>query len=262
ITAHELAHQWWGHQVRGANVQGAAILSETLSQYSALMVMRNKYGPEKLRLFLKYELDRYLRGRTTERLEEMPLLRAENQGYIHYRKGSIVMMSLLDRFGEQRLNTVLKGFLTRYKDATDPYPTTLDLGAALKAGANENDQQFIADLFETITLYDLKAQKMVSVATDDGQFEVTLTVSAKRFTADGQGKETPAVMNEMVDIVLFKNDPEDFAAKDSVIYSQKHRLVEGENVLILKVAEEPKFGGVDPFVKFIDRDSADNVIKL
>ncbi|MCP4658288.1 MAG: M1 family metallopeptidase, partial [bacterium] len=38
ITAHEVAHQWWGHQVVPGNVQGAHVLTETLAQYSALMV--------------------------------------------------------------------------------------------------------------------------------------------------------------------------------------------------------------------------------
>src|SRR3546814_3449556 len=36
VTAHEVAHQWWAHQVVGANVQGATMLSESLAQYSAL----------------------------------------------------------------------------------------------------------------------------------------------------------------------------------------------------------------------------------
>jgi hypothetical protein len=30
---------WWAHQVMGANVQGATLMSETMAQYSALMVM-------------------------------------------------------------------------------------------------------------------------------------------------------------------------------------------------------------------------------
>ena len=42
VTAHEIAHQWWAHQVIGGNVQGATVLSETLAQYSALMVMKQE----------------------------------------------------------------------------------------------------------------------------------------------------------------------------------------------------------------------------
>src|SRR5262245_19826983 len=41
VTAHEVAHQWWAHQVMGGNVQGATLMSETMSQYSALMVMEH-----------------------------------------------------------------------------------------------------------------------------------------------------------------------------------------------------------------------------
>ena len=62
VTAHEMAHQWWGHQLAPGDVQGSAMLSETLSQYSALMVMKQVYSEEQMQKFLKHELDRYLRG--------------------------------------------------------------------------------------------------------------------------------------------------------------------------------------------------------
>ncbi|NIP83898.1 MAG: ABC transporter permease subunit, partial [Gemmatimonadetes bacterium] len=104
VTAHEIAHQWWAHQVIGANVQGATVLSETLAQYSALMVMEQEYGPEKMRRFLRYELDQYLQGRGGERIEELPLRLVENQGYIHYNKGSLAMYALRDHLGEDVLN--------------------------------------------------------------------------------------------------------------------------------------------------------------
>ena len=66
ITAHEAAHQWWAHQVIGGNVQGATMLSESLAQYSALMVMKRKFGEAKMQKFLAYELDGYLKGRAFE----------------------------------------------------------------------------------------------------------------------------------------------------------------------------------------------------
>ncbi len=63
VGAHELGHQWWAHQVIGADEQGATVLSETLAQYSAGMVMKHMYGPDMIRKFLKFELDSYLKGR-------------------------------------------------------------------------------------------------------------------------------------------------------------------------------------------------------
>ncbi len=62
VTAHELAHQYWAHQAIGADMQGATMLTETLAQYSALMVMEKLYGRDQIRRFLKFELDRYLRS--------------------------------------------------------------------------------------------------------------------------------------------------------------------------------------------------------
>lgn len=74
VTAHEVAHQ-----VIGANMQGATVLSESLSQYSALMVMEKVYGRGHMRQFLKDEVDKYLSGRGGEDVEELSLYRVENQ---------------------------------------------------------------------------------------------------------------------------------------------------------------------------------------
>ncbi len=262
VTAHELAHQWWAHQVGAANVQGRAILSETLSQYSAIMVMAKKYGDEKLRKFLKYELDRYLRGRTSEILEEMPLMRSESQAYIHYNKGSVVMMSIKDRIGEERLNTALKNLLERFKFRSDPFPTTIDLLSSLTSVSNEEERQFIKSLFEDITLYDLKAKTVEVVEQEDGKFEVTLVFDANRYTADGKGVETKMELNEYIDIVLFNADPEDLTAENLVLYQHKHLIKTGENEIKIIVDKRPVYAGIDPFVKLIDRDSDDNLLKL
>ncbi len=264
VTAHEVAHQWWGHQVGAANVQGSAIISEALSQYSALMVMEKKYGPEKIRKFLKYELDRYLRGRTTEFLEEMPFMRSENQQYIHYRKGSVVMMSLKDMLGEQRLNKALADFLAEFKYQSTPYPTTLDLMAYIQQDANDIEKEFVSNLFEHISLYDLKTTevKIAEQQDEQGFYTVTMTVEAKLNRADRKGKETEVEFAGLIDIGLFSQDPEDLSAEDFVLYLQKHEIKSGSNVIELKVKELPKFAGVDPFIRLIDRDSADNIKKL
>ncbi len=262
VTAHEVAHQWFGHQLGAANVQGSAVLSESLSQYAALMVMERQYGETKIRKFLTYELDRYLQGRANELLEEMPMMRAENQQYIHYRKGSVVMMALKDKLGEERLNRALRNLLNEYKFATLRYPTTLDLVASLKAQANEDEQLFIDKKFGQITIYDLRAKSIEADTSNNEQVIVTLTLDATQFEADGQGEETEQPLDEWVDIVLFSEDPNDFSAENEVIYQQKHRLVSGENVLELVVDRLPAYAGVDPYVRLIDRDSDNNIIKL
>ena len=262
VTAHEVAHQWWGHQLNAANVQGSAVLSETLSQYSALMVTKKKYGEIKLRKFLTHELDRYLRGRSAERIEEMPLLRTENQAYIHYRKGSVVMMALVNKLGEKRLNQALRALLNEYQFREDLYPTTLDLVRHLNNVSNETEQTYIRDLFEQITVYDLRAKEVIKEKLEEDKTKVILTVSAQQFSADGKGKETEQPFTKQVEIVLFSEDPNDFSAENKIIYQGLHDIESGDTVIELVVDEMPNYAGIDPFVRFIDRDTGNNIIKL
>ncbi|MEO2282007.1 ABC transporter permease/M1 family aminopeptidase [Pseudoalteromonas pernae] len=264
VTAHEVAHQWWGHQVGAADVQGSAVISETLSQYSAIQVLREKYGEQKLRKFLKYELDRYLMGRTNESYEEMPLYRSEGQQYLHYQKGSIVMMAIADRIGVERTNAALRAFLNKYQYSAEPYPTTLDLLEFLKADANDMEQAFIDDQFKRITLFELemKDAQVTEKANEQGKYTVTLTIAASKAFADGEGNETEQPMEQLIDIGLFSEDPEKLSANNTVIYLQKHALQSGENVIELLVDEKPSYAGVDPLVKLVDRDSANNIKKF
>ena len=262
VTAHEVAHQWWGHQLNSANVQGSAILSETLSQYSALMVMKKKYGETRLRQFLKYELDRYLRGRSAERIEEMPLLRSESQQYIHYQKGSVVMMALVNKLGEKRLNQALQSLLNEFQFREDLYPTTLDLVRHLNSESNAEEQAYIKDMFEQITIYDLRANKVETETLDDGKTKVLLTVSAQQFSADGKGQETEQPFDKEVEIALFSDDPNKFAADNKVIYQGLHGIKSGETTIEIIVDQVPNFAGIDPFVRFIDRDTGNNIIKI
>ncbi|MFT6700222.1 MAG: ABC-2 type transport system permease protein [Pseudomonadales bacterium] len=262
VTAHEVAHQWFGHQLNAANVQGSAVLSESLSQYAALLVVQKKYGEEKIRKFLTFELDSYLRGRASEYLEEMPMLRAENQQYIHYRKGSVVMMALRDRIGEENMNKALRQLIEKYKFSDSVQPTTLDLVAALKSHANQDAHDFIDTQFNQISIYDIKVEDSELVKQENGEYLLTLNIVAKQFEADGEGEETEQEFDDFVEVVLFSEDPNDFSVDNKVLYREKHRLLTGENSITISASVRPEFVGVDPFVRFIDRDSRDNVRKL
>jgi hypothetical protein len=104
VTAHEMAHQWWGHQINPANVRGAQFLSETMAESSALMVMRKRYGDELMGRFLRRELSGYLNGRSGEKKKENPLMDIEMQQYAYYNKGSMAMYNVMDLIGEKKMN--------------------------------------------------------------------------------------------------------------------------------------------------------------
>ena len=263
VTAHELGHQWWAHQVIPADSQGSTLLVETLAQYTALMNMKHLYGPDQIRKFLHYELDRYLRDRGGESVEELPLARVENQPYVHYRKGSLVMYRLQDEIGEAAVNRALRRLLADHAFKGAPYPTSLDLIADLRAEAPADKQALITDLFEKITLYDLKTTKAVARKRPDGRYDLTLTLSARKMYADGLGHETDAPLNEALDVGAFDIEPAKpgFTAK-SVIAFERRPIHSGVQTVTLVVDRAPKFAGVDPYNKLIDRNADDNGIKV
>ncbi|HEY0061556.1 MAG TPA: M1 family aminopeptidase [Telluria sp.] len=258
VTAHEMAHQWWAHQVVGANVQGSTMLVESLAQYSALMVMEKEYGRDKLRRFLKFELDRYLKGRGGELLDEQPLYRVENQDYVHYSKGSLVFYRLRDEIGEAPLNRALKRFLEdkRFKDG--PYPTSAELLTYIRAEAPADKQALITDLFEKIVFYDNRVTDAKAVKRADGQWDVTIQLHLAKLEFDGKGKESARVYDEPVDIAIFARAPGAKEKDERVLYAAKRRLDGATPTLTVTVKEQPFEVGVDPYNKMIDRVSGDN----
>ena len=258
VTAHEIAHQWWAHQVIGANVQGATVLSESLSQYSALMVMEKEYGRAQMRRFLKTELDGYLSGRGTESIEELPLYRVENQQYIHYEKGSLAFYRLREEIGEGALNRALKKFLQDKGYQQPPYTTSKELLDYIRAEAGPAHERLIVDLFEKIVFYDNRVVEATAKKRADGKYEITLDLHAAKRHVDGKGKETPGTMDDWVEVGVFARGPSGEEADEKVLYLKRHRITAENPKVTVVVDAEPYEAGFDPYNKLIDRVSADN----
>jgi ABC-2 type transport system permease protein len=256
VTAHEIGHQWWGHQVIAADKQGATMLIESFAQYSAMLTMERLKGPDQLRKFLKYELDAYLRGRGTEAVEEVPLDRVEDRPYIHYRKGSVAMFFLADQLGEDTVNRAMRRLIKDYAFKPAPYPDTRDFIRYLREEAGPGHDQLITDTLERITLYDVNVHAVHSAPRADGKFDVTIDVDAHKFYADGAGRETEAPLAETFDVGLFTKEPGKPGFSKSDVVSFTHMPIHsGRQTLTLVSAVKPAFGGVDPYNKRITRNS-------
>jgi hypothetical protein len=265
VTAHEVAHQWWAHQLIGADAQGSTMLSETLAQYSALMVMEKEFGPANMRRFLEYELNSYLTGRGVERRKEVPLELVENQPYIHYSKGSLVSYAMRDYIGEDRMNRAIRGVLDATKFRGPPYPTSLQLVDSLRAATPDSLKYLIADLFENITLYELKTDSVVANPAPAGRYAVDLYVTAKKLRADSVGKESEQPMNDWIDIGVFEKAPDKpnpkIDAKVGVpLLLEKHKIKSGPQTIRVLVDRKPYRAGIDPLHKLIDRITTDNTV--
>ncbi len=264
VTAHELAHQWWGHQLIGGRVAGSNMMSESLAEYSALRVAQKRYGEAQMHKFLSHELDGYLRGRANERRREPPLGQVQRESYVWYQKGSLVLYALSDYIGEDTLNLALRNFLMhyRYANANDaqsgPYPDTRLLEDALRAQTPANLQYFIDDSFEKITLYDNKATEATAQKLPDGSYQVTLTVKGGKAYADGNGVESPAPLHDLIDVGVFSGKKED----EKPLAVRREWITGAPQTFEFVVKEKPARAGIDPYNKLIDRNGDDNTMDV
>ncbi|MBX7482934.1 ABC transporter permease/M1 family aminopeptidase [Qipengyuania qiaonensis] len=264
VTAHELAHQYWFHQVMPADMEGAEVLTESLAQYSALMVMKKRFGEAQVRQFLKYELDQYLQGRRMESDGEKPLARTRNRGYIHYQKGSIVMYLLQERLGEDRVNAMLRQLLDRYRFKPAPYARSSDLvDGFLSLARNPQERLLVLDQFYRITLYDLKTRDATVRRLPDGNFETVMTIEASKIYADAKGNETNASFDQPVDVGVYMAQPSDAGFdQEDVLSIQRTPIRSGEQKVRIVSERKPVYAGIDPFIRYIDRNTTDNVVAV
>ena len=255
VTAHEIAHQWFAHQVIGADVEGSNMLSESLAQYGSIMVLEREYGEERLRKFLKLEMDKYLTARSNESEKEKPLELVDmGQGYILYQKGGIVMHALNKYLGEDSMNAAVRRFIERYKFQGPPYPTTLDFVASVRASTPDSLQYFITDNFEKITLYDNKVTAAKSTKAGNG-YTVNLTVESQKLYSDSTGKETAVPSENYVEIGIYKD-------KSKMMQLTRYKLKTGVTKLSIPVSDKPYKVVIDPRLLLIDKKLDDNEMKM
>ncbi|MGA7316802.1 MAG: M1 family aminopeptidase, partial [Silvibacterium sp.] len=274
VTAHELGHQWWGHQLIGAQVQGSTMLSETLAQYSAYMVTQQKYGKDYMRKVLRHFLDLYLRGRAGELRREPPLALVQREPYVWYEKGGQILYTLADYIGEDKVDDALRNFLMQYRYANannqanaantghsaldQPYPDTRMLVDALYAQTPPEFRYLVDDGFNRIVLYDNKAISAVSEKTPEGKYKVRLDVQARKVQADANGAESPMSMADYIEIGVFTGKKDE----EKPLYVRREKFISERRTFTIVVDQQPTRAGIDPYNKLIDRIPDDNLIDV
>ncbi len=263
VTSHEVAHQWWGHIVLPSKTSGANIISETLAEYASLMTMKQEYGENGIKDFLKNSLDTYLSGRQFSFKPERTLMDVETGQYIWYEKGSMIMYDLQDVMGEDVVNKGLKNFLEEFKFYNKGfYASSEDLYKAIYAVTPDSLKYKVDDGFKKIVLYENRVMDAKTKAINNGKWETTFTVNSKKIYYDNKGKEEKVDdQKNLVDVGLFGEDIEgdDGVTIKNPLYFKLKWLKSGDNIFTLVTDEKPLKAGIDPYNKLIDRNSDDNL---
>jgi aminopeptidase N len=208
-----------------------------------------------MRRFLRYDLEEYLMGRATETRKELPLAQNENQPYIHYRKGSLAMYLLQDLVGEETVNGALRQLLSENAFRGAPYPTVTSLVEKLRAVTPQDKAYLIDDLFESIVLYENRADSASARRRPDGKFEVTIRANAGKVRAGELGEERGVPLNDWIEFGVDDDNGNPLA--------RERRMVDRrQQTVTLLVEGRPARAGIDPDNKLIDRKPTDNMVPV
>jgi ABC-2 type transport system permease protein len=204
-----------------------------------------------------------LKARGREQTEELPLIKVDNQPYLHYNKGALALYLIKDHLGEAAVNRALREFLAKYKYQGPPFPLSTDFEKYLLAEAKPKDKALIHHLLEDIMLLDLYSSEATTELQSNGTYETTFAVYAEKYFADGQGTTTKSPLDESIDVGCFTSDPslEKMPASDVILIENK-RIKSGSQWVTVVTKTRPRFVAIDPYYKWITRTERGRVTEV
>ncbi|MFK8005864.1 MAG: M1 family aminopeptidase [Saprospiraceae bacterium] len=267
VAAHEVAHQWWGHQFIHADVKGKSMLTESMAEYVAAQVLEEEYGVETKRQYLKYSMESYFNGRRRESKEELPLMYAlSDQRYLNYRKGEVVMCAMSEYLGEEKFNQALRNYINAVKFQDEATTTSIELLDFIKSETPDSLQYLIHDMFETITLYNNKITNVRMRELSNGKYQVDIEFFISKYRTDGKGVKD--FSDEDEDVIVYENEKSlpladyieigifDKDGKELLI--EKKKFTKINNAFSFYVDVKPFEVAIDPYEILIDAELANN----
>ncbi len=260
LMAHEISHQWWGGQIDPQTMEGGITLTESLAQYTELMVYEKQYGKKHVVDALNVELDLYLGGRGLH--DDHALYKANGQQpFIPYSKGAKILYAIKSLIGEQKLNKALQRMLQDFAFPKRP-PTTYDLLRQLYKVTPTKDHKLIDDWMKKIVIYDLKMQSAGIEELADGKFKVNLQIEISRKADNGLGELIDVPIDETFEVGLFSGDQHGIYNDENIVYLKKHHFNRRNSQLSIVVSQKPDLAGIDPYVISIDSHRTNNLTKI
>ena len=203
-------------------------------------------------------MNSYLIGRATEGKKEVPLMLVENQQYIHYNKGSIIMYALKDYIGEDSLNAALKRYIKKVAFQEPPYTNSVEFVGFLKDACPDSLKYIIKDMFEEITVYENYIKDLSYQPTKDGKYKVKLTLGSVKFKVDSIGKQKKVPVADYIDVGIFAEKQVNGKTEEKELLLKKIKMDKDDKTFEFVVSEKPVKAGIDPYGKLIDRKPDNN----
>lgn len=254
VTAHEVAHQWWGHQVVPAAGPGARLVGETISQYVSSRVLEEMRGEEAKEAFLRRQLRRYLLGRSRSAQRETPLVRVGDSSYLHSGKGAVVMNALAGLLGPEAVDRGLGRFVSTYRRGGPPFPLAEDLVRHLERSAPAERSGLVREALREIVLFDHGLGAARATRAPAGGWTVEVDGELGKLVADPDGNEREVPFQGELALR--------FVGSGETIAERRVEGASGPVTWRVTVPRLPDRVVLDPGLHYIDRHRADNSVAV
>lgn len=261
-TAEQIAHHWWGMSLRPKSVPGAGFLTFGLTKYTAAMILEKMYGQGALWELSKTFNEQYFRGRTFAAAKEPPLYLERGESYLMEGKSGLILLSIRDLLGEETFNTTLRSLLLRYAQTPECEVHILDFIDALYEVSPPEHHQLIDEWMKQNIRYELTINHAQYKRLQSGKYEITASLSAKRFKTLPSGKEVAIRIDEPLKIGCFNKHPRNTGLTDQLPYLVQHRIQDRITNIKIRVDSLPRYISLDPFLTRPDRNYADNLKEI
>ncbi|MEO8517053.1 MAG: M1 family aminopeptidase, partial [Flavobacterium sp.] len=249
LAGHELSHQWWGNaNISPEEKEGGSILTETLAQYTELMLYEKRHGRERALKTVKIHMDLYLSNRSFD--EERPLYKVTYDApHLQYNKGMVIMHQLRLLIGETNLNKALKSLNENYSFPNKPADSR-DLITEIYKVTPIGLRYKIDEMFKQIITYSSKVESVSSRNVSDKKHEVSFIISSSKFSENNKGKRTLIPNDATLEIGVYDEN-----GKLCIqTFPIKNNQIKGKIV----VFDKPTSIIIDPSLKNLDTFLQDN----
>lgn len=247
VTAHEVAHQWWGNLLTPGDGPGANLLSEGMANYSSTLLFEKVKGPNARMEFLKRTEENYGEDRRADAERPIVKVQGDRPGdqTLTYDKGGWVFWMMDRHLGRERMLAGLRKFIDDWGGGPD-YPVLQDFTAAMRPFAADPAayDAFVKQWFHQVAVpeYQLSGARAARAGKDwKVTFEVKnagtsrmpvelAAVRGERF--DDKGKPKPGYQDARTKIVL---GPGETRKVEIVSAFQPERVVVDPDVQVLQL---------------------------
>jgi hypothetical protein len=254
VTAHEVAHQWWGSQLRPVEGPGYRFLTESLATWAELEIVRQRLGEQVADDYRARMRTAYFLLRGAADTPEAPLVAVEEDPATFYFKGVHALHVVGERLGRDRLLAIIRTFFESHAGSKPASPS--DLVARIVDAAPPEHVAEIRELLEAVVTYDIAIVSADVWRQPGNGYLIAGVVRADGIQAGTDGSVSTKPVDRVVEIVLLdeKGDP---------IGRRRSLLLQGERTGFRWIASErPAEIVLDPAGLVLEPDSSDNRYRL